>query len=293
MSLPLSVVITSFNGADRLGACLAALEPELDPAVEVLVVGDWHGRPRSATLERRWPFVRWIDAPAGTTVPHLRSLGAREARYDTVAMLEDDCLVERGWCAAVRDTQNGAPWAVGGAVEPGALPHLRAWAVYFLEYGRFMRPLSREGPIAGNHVAYNRPALLDALNGDGLYDVFLHDRWRREGRDVRADGRLVVRIEHDWPSDYLWRVPFHHGRAYAAQRFATRSWPFRAAFAAATPLLPALQVARIVKLVVSRRRFAGRLALALPAVLLFAASWAVGEMTGAVFGPGRSAGEWR
>jgi hypothetical protein len=287
-------VISIYSPA-RLCRCLDCLLAEVDEDVEVIVARDWARDDTAAGLPERYPRVRWVQAPGGTTVPHLRLLAVHAATQPRLALIEDDCLVASGWCEAVRGAHADPDVAIGGAVEPGRLRGMRNWAIYFYEYGRFMRPLPRSGPIAGNHVLYKKAALLEAadLTREGVYDAFLHAAWHSQGRRLSADDRVVVTIENDWPPGHLWRVPFHHGRAYAARRFAGRSVAARAAFAVLGPALPLLQAGRIMRLVVTRHHLGLRFVQALPAVLVFGSSWALGEMTGVLLGGGRSASEWR
>ena len=71
----LSIVIVSLNSAALLERCLAALDEQAERSVaEVLVVRD----PTTSgevgrRLRRRFPRVRWLDAPPGSTVPAMRS----------------------------------------------------------------------------------------------------------------------------------------------------------------------------------------------------------------------------
>ena len=295
---PLSAIVVSFNGEQRLRDCLTSLVPlARTQAAEVVVVANWHDGPGSSIgLADAFPDVRWLSAPAGTTIPMLRRLGITASRGAIVGLLEDDCEIAPKWCAAVLSAHRSEAVAVGGAVEPGPYTRGLDWGVYFCEYGRYMLPLV-SGPavdLPGNNVTYKREGLeaLPDVSG-GFYDVFVHRQWAREGRLMRSDGTLVVRNMNFWTVRHVTSVPFHHGRAFGGQR--SLDWPraLRAAIGPLALLLPLLAVARIMRNTVRRRRHVSRLLQALPWIVLFTGSWSLGEAAGYLLGPGDSPTRWR
>lgn len=298
-ALRLSVVIASSNDAALLVPCVEALQPQASPdTTEVLVVRAVDRPCGSARtrLAAAMPALRWIDAPEGSTVPRLRGLGIAAARADKIAMLEDDCVAAAGWCARAQAAGESSA-ATGGAVEPGPYERVLDWAVYFCEYGRFMLPLANapNAPLTGNNVVYARPAiagLAPALQAD-FREAFVHALWQREGVPTSVDAGLIVTNVNRWSGRHLTAVPFHHGRAYAAERFGQRGLFFRVGLALLALGLPVLKTARLVRETTSRKRFVGRLVVALPWILVFVTSWSAGEIAGCLLGAGHSAERWR
>jgi len=296
----LSVVVISFSEPASLERCLASLvESAAAHKAEVLVV-------RALRIDdlgydavrRRFSGCGWVNAPAGETVPRMRWLGMSAARGAVVALTEDDCVVDAQWCGAVIQAHR-EPWvAVGGAVEPGPYTHASDWAVYFFEYGRFMLPFDQHesSVLPGNNVSYKRNLAL-AEKGFGetedFYDVFVHEAWRRQGLPMLITPTLLVTNRNTWPRSYVTVNPFHHGRGFAARRVAGQSWRHRGTLAVLAPLLPLLQVCRIVRLIAGRRRLRAQFVRAVPWLVVFATSWAAGELVGYLFGPGESAQHWR
>ena len=291
----LSVVVVSFNGAEILRACLEALAPEgAAEGAEVLAVCNWQDASGRSALERDFPDTRWVDAQDGTTVPRLRRAGMAACGGEIVAILEDDCVIAPGWCRAILVAHRTRDVAIGGAVEPGPYRRGIDWAVFLCEYGRFMQPLPERPTtdLAGNNVSYKR-AVLDELPGsDGFYDVFVHQRWAKEGRPLRADATLVVRQTNFRTWHHVTGMPFHHGRGFAGSRFPGASWPVRAGASILALFLPLLSTARIMRLALERRRF-GRATQSFPWIVLFTASWSLGESAGYLLGPGDSLSRWR
>jgi glycosyltransferase involved in cell wall biosynthesis len=296
----LSVVVASPNDGALLMRCVESLVAQADAAkVEILVVRDVErsdGFDR-AVAESRFPDVRWIEGPPGCTVPHLRSLGIAASRGEVVALLEDDCLVQEGWCEVAMSITEGPFVAVGGAVEPGPYTRTLDWAVYFCEYARFMLPVPRvqSPPLPGNNVAYKRSALapLPADAREGFQEVFVQAEWRRAGLATSATDALVVQNVNSWPLGQVTSIPFHHGRAFAARRFQAKGALVRVAISVLTLCLPALHIFRLFGETMSRGRLVGRMVLALPWVIVFTTSWSIGEAMGCVFGAGTSASRWR
>lgn len=294
----LTVVVVALNPVDRLTRCLEALEALDDDELDVIVVRDW--KPRAGPvppLTTRFRSVRWIAAPEGSTVPTMRQLGIDASIGERVALIEDDCFVQAGWSLAVRQQLTGSASAVGGPVEPGDYGSMRDWAIYFCEYGRFMRPLPERqtADLPGMNVAYlrSRLASLDRRS-DGFADWFVHAEWAKAGVDLRTCDNFVVKNLNSWPADYVTSTPYHHGRAFAGRRFAHLAWWQRAAYAGgAFVLLPWVKTARIAAIVFARRRYRRQFLGALPWVLLFNASWSYGEAVGCLSGPGLSPSRWR
>jgi hypothetical protein len=295
----LSVIVAASNDGALLARCVDALAAQAhSDAVEVLIARD-AGRFDDVdriALDRRIAGLRWIEAPPGTTVPRLRGLGIAQARADLIAMIEDDCVVADGWCRAAIATA-GEPAAVGGAVEPGSYRRPLDWAVYFCEYGRFMLPLpSGPGaPLTGNNVVYSRLALMglpDAVRTD-FREAFVHATWQKAGIPTRVSESLVVRNINRWSLRHVTTVPFHHGRAYAAERFGARQAPVRVALAVLALGLPLLKLVRIAAGTLKRRRLTGRLLVAFPWAMIFVGSWSFGEILGCLAGPGDSPSRWR
>jgi hypothetical protein len=293
----LSVIVVSFNGPALLRGCLAAIVGQADPdRTEVLVVRNWapagNDLPR---LDREFPSVRWVDAPAGTTVPAMRRAAIDVSRGPIVALTEDDCEVDRGWCRAVLSAHQTPAVAIGGSVEPGPYGKALDWAVYFHDYGRFMAPIRNAvtSDLPGNNVSYKRASLETLPAGEAFYDVPIHRRWAAEGRLLRSDGTLVVRQMNSWGWRHLTIGPFHHGRGYAAQRVATRSAVWRASAGVLALFLPVLSTARVVRTVTTRHRHVGPMVQALPWIVVYAWAWALGESVGYLAGPGQSLTKWR
>ena len=292
----LSVIVVSFSRPAILERCLSALVAEVRSVqAEVLVV---RRSDDVEALRSRFPTLRWIPARPDETVPRMRSLGLESSGGDPIALLEDDCVVAEGWCAALLSAHQGSSAAVGGPIEPGNYQRARDWGVFFCEYGRFMSPLTGEvAVLPGNNISYTRSALeklaADVSDPNGFYETFANARLRRSGKILTAAPQMIVYNINSWSREWLTTLPYHHGRGYGGLRVAGRSAAVRLAFAALTPLVPALKVGRIAREVAGRGRYLGQFIRAFPWILLFAINWSAGEGAGYLFGPGRSLQHWR
>jgi hypothetical protein len=293
--LPLSVVVISINAPELLARCLDALTAQArDVGAEILVVRDSDTPP----LVGAGSPAHWIRPREGATVPQMRVAGLRAARGAVVGLIEDDVIVAADWCARAVASHATSDWVIGGVVDPGSYQRALDWAIYFCEYARFMRPFRSPGSmalsLAGNNVTYKGGAVQELLRAspDGFYDLFAHQKWERENRPMRVEETLVCRNVNSWQPRQALAVPFHHGRAYAGQRFPSGGTAglARAVLALA---LPAVKVGRTLAQVLSRRRHVAQLMRATPWIVVFMTSWALGEAVGYARGPGNSASRWR
>jgi hypothetical protein len=285
----LSVVVPSVNGLEDLLPCLAALAPETaDVSLEVLVV-DRCGPVVREAVQARYPWVRLLCAPAGTTIPALRAMAFAAARGRSVAVIEDHVLVPRGWARALLEAQRVAP-VVGGAVENAACDRVVDWAAFLCEYSHCLSPLAA-GPttwVTGNNVVYPRSLLeryRHALAGD-RWENHLHDTMHRDGVLLycRPDIR-VAHKKHYTVGEYLSQR-YLYARSYAGGRAAGAGRVRRILLGAGAAALPPVLLWRIVTRVLAKRRHRRELAVALPLVALFVTAWAAGEVVGAWYGPG-------
>ena len=73
MPAELSVVVPAVNTLGDVIGCLTALEAQSDVQLEILVV-DRLGDEVRAEVARRFPSVRILPVPRGTTIPRMRQL---------------------------------------------------------------------------------------------------------------------------------------------------------------------------------------------------------------------------
>jgi hypothetical protein len=291
--MELSIVVVCVSRPETRERCLAALLAQAVPAgAEVLVVR----RPATGPGGPASEGMAWIEAPADDTVPRMRARGIRAARGRVVALLEDDCAVAGGWCAAVLAAHRKDALVVGGPIEPDLYDRGLDWAVFFCEYARFLPPLDGEvATLPGNNVSYRGALVREWLEGrDGFVEAFAHQDWRARVIPLLAAGGMQVRSVNRWTPATATRSAFHHGRAFAGQRFQGKgALRWRLLYATASPLLPALKTARVAREVLTRGRGAGSLLRGLPWIIVFHTSWAIGELLGYLRGPGRSADRWQ
>jgi glycosyltransferase involved in cell wall biosynthesis len=91
-----SVIVPTFNGATRIGACLDALVPQVKKhAGEILVVNDG-STDQTAVVAATYPGVIVLDQPnAGPAAA--RNHGAMKAIGDIILFTDDDCVPTSAW----------------------------------------------------------------------------------------------------------------------------------------------------------------------------------------------------
>jgi GT2 family glycosyltransferase len=96
----ISIVVPTFNGASRIGNCLAELQLQTKGHdAEILVVNDG-STDQTAGIVRQYPNVRLItQANAGPAAA--RNHGASEASGAILLFTDDDCVPGPGWLASM------------------------------------------------------------------------------------------------------------------------------------------------------------------------------------------------
>lgn len=289
-AIDLSVVVPSVNGWGDLDGCLAALEAQRpDTELEVLVA-DRVGDDVRSRVRARYPSVRLLEAPRGTTIPDLRAMAFGAARGKSVAVIEDHVLVPPGWARQLIEAQGRGEDVVGGSVENAATERTVDWAAFLCEYSHLLPPLP-EGPsdwLTGNNTVYRRSLLerYRAVTEQGRWENHLHDRLREDG--VTLYCRPAIRVGHK--KHYtIWEYfsqRYLYSRSYAGARVAGAPLPRRLAFGLAAMALPPVLFYRTVSRIWKKGSHRPQLMRSLPLLALFVTGWAAGEVVGSWFGPG-------
>ena len=289
----ISVIIPSVNGVPMITDTLAALEAQsARPNAEVLVL-DCSTEETRRVIRDRFPSVELIAFEKRLSIPELRAEGLRRARGNIVVFLEDHCLAAPGWLERIAASHAAHPHTViSGGVTNGATERARDWAHYFCEYAPHQPPL-REGEtnqVAGNSASYKRAAL-EALGSEAFrprWEYFLRRRLLERGYRFYCDPRLEVCHRISFSLAELLRQRFHYSRSFAAMRSEDATRWRRIVLAAGSLLVPPLMLGRVTATVRSHRTHLREFCAAWPLLVLLALAAGLGELIGAVAGPGTS-----
>jgi hypothetical protein len=291
MAAELSVVVPSVNGLGDLLGCLEALEAQADVALEPIVVDRLGENVRDA-VRRRFPSARVIGVPTGTTIPQMRAVAFEAASADAVAVIEDHVVVPPGWARALLEARRETGAVVGGSIDNAARSSVIDWAAFLCEYSHCITPLP-SGPtsaLPGNNVVYDRALLAryrDVI-AEGKWENRLHDAMHGDGVPMVLRPEIGVgHKKHYTVGEYLSQR-FLYARSYAGERVRGMPRTRRLAYGAAAFALPPLLMYRTVARVLAKRRYRVQLALSIPLLVVFIASWTAGEIVGYWMGPADS-----
>lgn len=273
-----SVVIGSMASADSLRACLDALEPQRD-GVEVVVCAS---TPLPSDAGSRYPWARFLERP-GRLVPELWRDGMDETTGDIVALTISPMVPAPDWVESIRE-EHRTHDAVGGAIDPGRRMRPTDWAEYFCRYAREMSPFvpTAGGDIAADNAAYKR-SLLERWRSqwrDGFWEPEFHRELVREGIALWHTPNVVVRQGRSSGAAAFLRQRLKHGWKYGHQRGAQFSPARNVAGVVASPLVPFVMTARILREVFGRGRHRARAVAVLPLIFGFNVVWAAAEAAG-------------
>ena len=297
MTPRLSIIVASLAPGDNLQSALRSpAHGGLAPELEVILAERISGTALSERACIPEGVIR-VQGPTTATLPQLLGTALERARGEIIAITDTRCEIDDGWTAAILRAHE-LPYAViGGAIEPGALPRLVDWAAYLAEYGQFMLPQAQgvATELPGNNISMKRWAFerRSKFASPEFWKTYWCDELQADGLQLYIAPQIVVRYQcayNLWP--FLVRR-FHHGRCFGGMRLEQLSGLWRVAYIAGALVLPLLLLGRIVRAVLPKRRYLGKLTLAMPIILLAMLSWALGECTGYAFGSGRSCGRVR
>lgn len=271
----LSVVVAAVTCQISSEECLRAVEAQAGPDVEVIVLPDVDTDDGPDAAD-----------PSGTRslAPELWTRGLQRVNGTIVALTTTSVVPQPGWAAALVEAHGSEVAAVGGAIEPPLGNRTADWAVYFCRYSRYMLPFADGGDVElpGDNVAYRREVLASytSLFSDGFWEPRVHEAMRADGRTLLLDPRPVVRQATGMRVGSFSKQRFLHGRAHGSTRAANYPWHLRILRSASEVLVPFLMTARVLRILLARRRHLARVAGSLPLLFWFFTCWAAGELVG-------------
>jgi hypothetical protein len=272
-------VVIGAGAHEGLEANLAALEPQLDDHVEVLVC---EASPSPARLRDRFPWARFVEVP-GALVPELWREGIDRSTRDIVALTIAQMTPAADWIETIRGEQRRVE-VVGGAIEPGRGLRISDWAEYFCRYANDMLPFAPRTNLnlPGDNAAYRRE-LLEAnrdLYRDGFWEPVVHRKLAADGAVCWHSPALVVRQGRSFGWTAFMQQRLAHGRKHGHQR-GEHFTPARNAIGLlGAPLVPFLMTLRVLRQVNAKRRWRLRAFVALPVIFSFNLAWAYAEALG-------------
>ncbi|HYM10002.1 MAG TPA: glycosyltransferase [Bryobacterales bacterium] len=288
----LSVIVASYNSPATLEKCLESLTAQLGPADELIVADCSDQDPRLA-FQREFQNVHYLNFSKRLTIPELRREAIKISRGEILLLTEGRVVPSSRWAAILAEahvTHPQAP-AVGGPIDFTPTSAFDS-AVFFCEYGRHMPPVP-DGPceeLSGANLSYKRWALdlcCDLIDA-GAWEPFLHRRLEQHGYSLWRASQASVCYHNSLFFNWFFRQRFHYGRWFAAARVAGAGRLRRLVYAAFCPLLPGLLTWRLGRAVFGRGRHRAAFLRALPLILIFHATWSVGELCGYLAGAGAS-----
>jgi len=288
----LSVILPALAGVASLRLTLAHLRRQtLRAEIEVVVVGGAREEPTpDDSLDDLWG-LQWVAVSPTATAAEAYAAGVRKARAEVVALGEDHAFPEPEWAEALLD-RHREPWAVVGPTIINANPATGiSWADFVIGYGPWMAP-GTEGPadfLPGHNSSYKRHVLLGL--GEGLEqalaaEAVLHMDLARQGCGLYLEPRArTAHVNFSLVGSWL-RVQVANGRVFAATR--ARRWTLlrRLAFSAASPLIPAVRLARCARQMFAKERERPPLARTVPFLVLGLCLDGFGQLLGTLLGPG-------
>jgi hypothetical protein len=253
-------------------------------ASEIIVVGASVPTPTGVHDDR--PLVIGLPAPTGPLVPHLWGLGLARARGRVVAFTSDEFRVSSGWARALLGAIRAGAAGAGGRVTLSHGAGATSRAMWLLRYARFAAT-ERGGAtsvldIPGDNAAYDRAELDQHATdfAEGFWEMIAHRRIHAAGKVLVAANDAEAQFR---PRPMIARFAasrFHHGRHFGRYRVEGLGHS-RWRCILATPVVPFVLAGRALRH--AARAGAGLIAQlpAVPALIFFAAFWAVGEAIGA------------
>ncbi len=282
-----TIIVVAIAGIPQLRRTLAVVTSQTrdEGACEVLVAADY----RLGSLDdisAEFADVVFLSHRDCTNPTTLTTLALRRARGKRVVLTEDSCIPETRWLGNLLATPTKGHAAVGGAVEPmeGLSPSM--WAFAYVDFFRYMRPLT-EGPspsLSVCNVAYVTENLLTVESSwsSGFHETNVHSELTKSFGRLWLNPAAVVRVKRNVTLRDAIYERYAFGRLFGATRIAKATATKRSAYAIASTALPVLLTARMVRKASSDYSIRRQFSKSLPATIAMVLAWSWGECIGYV-----------
>ena len=288
----LSVIVSSIEDDGSLRTCLDSIRSQKTGEMEIIATVV-RSRDSQTDWTSAYSEVDFIEYPAGTTLEALLGDGIARSSGEIITITDSTCIVSDDWIASILTGHETEFPVIGGSVAMLSTDGgLTDWAAYFCDYGQFMLPSVRGvvTAIPGNNFSVKRPVLERGRNF--VENEFRKALWcnkiQSEGIELFSEPKITISRRKNYKLAPFMVERFHKGRCFAGMRSENFSGMKRLAYTLGTPLLPIVFFIRTVSPVIRKRRYAGKLLLSLPVIILAGALWAAGETAGYLAGRGDS-----
>ena len=287
----ISVIIASQDAKATIAKCLSSLEKQNRGGRAEIIVVDNSKDGTAKMVEEAFPTVRLIRIAEPRLLPELWAIGAKEALGKIIAFTIAHCVPDEDWLAAtLRHHQSGTYAAIGGAIENAQPSPLSQWATYFCRYVTYMLPFSTHpvDQIPGDNASYKRWVLEEYAHWieSCFWETVINQRLRRAGHSLLLTPEICVFHEASSGVGAFCRQRFTHGRIFGAGRVVSVTGGRRLLYIFASPLVPFIFLAKIVRQVLQKKRHVLQFLLSLPILVLFVLCWSFGEFLGYLTGKG-------
>ncbi len=289
----LSIVVARASPDESVLDVLGAMrKQETDESYEV-ILADRNDDAVVRRVAHAYPEVVLVRAAPRTCLPELRTMGMRRARGRLTVVVGDYCVPEPDWLQSLLRVVERAPddvVVIGGCVLDGRSRPLADKAVFYFEYGALLPPVVEGvvGQVPGMNTCYKKVAfdgVGDEVLARGFWENSLHPRLLAAGNRLWSSGSIRVKHVRPFPLGWSTRQRFLYSRHFAGTRFRRAVYLRLPAFVV-SPLLPAVLLARLVRVMLRHPGHRWRFIACLPVVLWLVGVATIGEMCGYVFGAG-------
>lgn len=135
-----SVVVCTYNGADKIGMLLESLKKQTYKKMEVIIVDDG-STDRTSDIVKEYPF-KVMRHKENRGLADARNTGIENSSGDIIVFTDDDCIADKNWINEIVNCYEKNPKinAVGGRVEPYSIDTILEKYAYYAKHPIYIHP---------------------------------------------------------------------------------------------------------------------------------------------------------
>lgn len=246
------------------------------------------------------PACKYLRRPDLEVYAAARCAGVGAAEAAVVAFIEDHCIPDRNWAAALIEAHRGDWAAVGYSFTNPDPDNFWCRASMVNDYGLWLHPTTPD-PVElmpGNNISYKREVLI-SLDGQMerllTPDYNLQQLLLKQRKRMRTEPAALAAHQGFKRLGPAMRANFSYARLLAGRRAQMQQWtrPRRMLQAILTPpLAPLLGSLRLIRSLRGRWSLTGQFIEGLPIYFVIHTWSSIGETLGYLFGEASAERDW-
>lgn len=139
-----SVVVCTYNGADKIKSLLDSLKKQTYKNLDIVIVDDG-STDKTSEITKKYPFTL-IRNTTNRGLADSRNIGVKNSKGEILVFTDDDCIADKNWIKEIVNCYKKNPNVngVGGRVEPYSIDTMLEKYAHYSKHPIYIHPTAHD-----------------------------------------------------------------------------------------------------------------------------------------------------